>query len=105
MPDGAMLADPGGLIVWRRGFGSYLRQVDRIEYEALQELGRSGSFAALCAMLVEQLGEGDGVARAANLLAQWLTNGLIVMSEHEGPPKLPESGTWSTSAPTKLGVV
>ncbi len=77
-PDGAMLPEAGGLIAWRHGFGVYLRQLDPIDYDALLELGRSGSFVALCAALADRLGEEDGVARAASLLAQWLTSGLIV---------------------------
>lgn len=77
-PDGAMLSEAGGLIAWRNGFGVYLRQLDSIDYDALLELGRSGSFAALCVALTDRLGEEEGVARAAGLLAQWLTSGLIV---------------------------
>ncbi len=76
--DSVMLDEPGGLIVWRRGYSAYLRQVDAIEYAALQELARSGSFAALCTLLVEKLDEDAGVAQAAGLLMQWLSGGLIV---------------------------
>jgi len=77
-PEGEMLPEPMGLIVWRRGFRSYLRQVDRIEYDALMELRRNGSFAALCGLLIGQLGEANGVAKAADFLANWLGSGLIV---------------------------
>ena len=52
--------------------------MDGIEYDALLELGRSGSFATLCAMLADRLGEEAGVAKGADLLVQWLTSGLIV---------------------------
>ncbi len=76
--ESVMLDEPGGLIVWRRGYSAYLRQVDGLEYEALQEMGRSGSFVALCAQLVGKLGEDSGVAKAAEFLAQWLGGGLIV---------------------------
>ncbi|HLZ66532.1 MAG TPA: DNA-binding domain-containing protein [Aliidongia sp.] len=77
-PEGTMLVEAGGLIVWRRGFVSYLKQVDAIEYEAVLHLGRDGSFAALCGMLADRLGEADGVAKAGALLANWLGGGLIV---------------------------
>ncbi len=76
--DSVMLDAPGGLIVWRRGYSAYLRQVDAIEYAALQEIGRSGSFATLCTLLVDTLGEDAGVAQAASLLMLWLSGGLIV---------------------------
>jgi hypothetical protein len=77
-PEGEMLAEPGGLIVWRRQFISCLRQVDVLELEALLYLQENGSFAALCDMLVERLGDTDGVAKAGALLASWLGSELIV---------------------------
>jgi hypothetical protein len=77
-----MLVEAGGLIVWRRGFTSCLRQVDALECEALIHLQQNGSFAALCEMLVERLGDTDGIARAGALLAQWLGGELIVGAEH-----------------------
>ena len=40
-PEGEMLADPGGLIVWRRGFTSCLKQVDALEHEALLHLQKT----------------------------------------------------------------
>jgi hypothetical protein len=77
-PDSAMLEQPAGLLVWRRGYVSCLKQVDAIEREALLRLHDSGSFAGLCDWLVERLGEYDGVARAGELLAGWLASELIV---------------------------
>lgn len=85
-PEGEMLADPGGLIVWRQGFGTFLRQVDGVEYDALLEIGRDGRFAGLCALLADRLGEAEGVARAAGLLAGWLASGLVAAVEQETPP-------------------
>lgn len=78
VPESVMLDEPGGLIVWRRGYAAYLRQMDAVEYDALQELVRSGSFAALCTTLADRMGEEAGVAKAADLLVQWLGSGLIV---------------------------
>jgi hypothetical protein len=77
-PEGEMLAHPGGLIVWRRQFISCLRQVDALEHEALLHLQENGHFAALCDMLVERLGNTDGVAKAGELLAGWLGKELII---------------------------
>jgi len=76
-PEAEMLDQPGGLVAWRRGFVSCLRQVDALEYAALLHLQQHGSFAALCGMLAERLGEADGVARAGALLAGWLSSELI----------------------------
>lgn len=76
-PEAEMLAEPGGLIVWRRGFTSCLKQVDALEREALLQLQENGSFAALCDLLVERLGDTDGVEKAGALLANWLANELI----------------------------
>ena len=77
VPEGEMLAEPAGLVVWRRGFTSCLRQVDDIEYAALLHLQGNGSFAALCDMLAARLGEADGIGKAGSLLAAWLANELI----------------------------
>lgn len=77
VPEGEMLAEPAGLIVWRRQFTSCLRQVDALEFEALRHLQADGSFTALCELLVGRLGEADGVAKAAALLANWLGCELI----------------------------
>lgn len=82
-PESAMLAAPGGLLVWRRGFVSCLRGLDAIEYAALLHLQRDGSFAGLCALLVERLGEEQGIASAGALLADWLGSELITGVEHE----------------------
>jgi hypothetical protein len=76
-PEGEMLAQAGGLIVWRRGFASYLHTVDALEFEALMQMQENGSFNALCAMLVERLGESEGIAKAGALLANWIGSEFI----------------------------
>lgn len=77
VPEGNMLPEAGGLIVWRRGFTSYLQRVDAIEYEALLQVQQDGSFAALCDRLVARLGDAEGIERAGALLAAWLNRELI----------------------------
>ena len=77
-PESEMLDEPGGLIVWRRQFVSCLKRVDAVEYEALLHLQENASFATLCDLLVERLGDADGVAKAGALLAGWLGSELIV---------------------------
>lgn len=78
VPEGEMLAEPGGLMVWRRQFTSRLKPVDALEHEALLHLQQHGSFATLCDLLVERLGETEGVTKAGELLANWLGSELII---------------------------
>jgi hypothetical protein len=77
-PESEMLAERGGLLVWRRGYTAYLKQVEALEYEALLQLQADGSFAALCDWLAARCGEADGVAKAGELLAGWLAAELII---------------------------
>lgn len=77
VPEGEMLGAPGGLFIWRRQFTSRLKQVGALELEALLQLQQHGSFATLCDWLVERLGETEGVAKAGELLANWLASELI----------------------------
>ena len=77
VPQGEMLAQPAGLMVWRRGHACLLRQVDAIDHAALMQLRADASFAALCDMLVARLGEAAGIAKAGDLLAQWLGSDII----------------------------
>lgn len=81
--EGEMLAAPGGLLVWRRGFVSCLRALDAIEFAALTQLQREGSFVGLCAFLVERIGEEQGIASAGAMLADWLGSELITGVENE----------------------
>jgi hypothetical protein len=72
LPDSEMLAEPAGVIVWRKQFTVYLDAVDSLEYAALLQLQIDGSFAGLCGMLVERLGEEEGIAKAGALLVSWI---------------------------------
>jgi len=77
-PEGAMLEDPAGLIIWRTGFEVRVDQVSVAELTALDEMARHGGFADLCTMLADRHGEDEGIALAARLLSGWLERGLIV---------------------------
>lgn len=77
-PQSEMLGAPAGLVAWRQGFMSRPRQIDAIEHAALLWLHADGRFGALCDALVEQLGEEAGVARAGQLLAEWLGSGIVI---------------------------
>ena len=79
--------------VWRRQFVSCLKRVDASEYEALLRLHENESFATLCDLLVERLGDADGVAKAGALLAGWLGSELIVAGACltvAGSPPIPQ---------------
>lgn len=87
-PQGEMLAEARGTLIWRRGFTPYLKQIDQLELEALRFLLIDPSFAALCAMLAARLGEQAGIARAGELLAGWLGSELITGIGHTRPANL-----------------
>ncbi|WP_342050295.1 MULTISPECIES: DNA-binding domain-containing protein [unclassified Cupriavidus] len=84
-----MLPEPAALLVWRQDYTSCLRQVSMLEFEALAQLRRDGSFAALCDMLAERLGEDAGVAQAGAWLAGWIGSALIVTTPPEEEPSCP----------------
>jgi hypothetical protein len=77
-PEGEMLAQAGGLVVWRRGLTCRFRQVETLERDALLHVSVDGGFASLCEMLVARLGAENGVAKAGALLGEWLGAGLVV---------------------------
>jgi hypothetical protein len=64
-------------VVWRTGFTSRLKRVDAVAYAALCSLRDDDRFAALCDTLVQRLGEEDGVAKAGQLLAEWIGAGIV----------------------------
>jgi hypothetical protein len=76
-PESEMLPAAGALLVWRQGFVACLRALDPVEYAALSLMQSEGSFVGLCALLVERLGEEQGIASAGAMLADWLGSGLI----------------------------
>ena len=75
--------EPVAIIVWRQEFVSCFRLVDRHEAMAIRAVGDRSSFAALCASLVEKLGEQEGTQRAGAMLGQWLREGLIIAVSKE----------------------
>ena len=83
-PESRMLAQAGGVIAWRRGHVSCLRALEPLEFAALAHAHGDGSFNSLCDMLVDRLGESEGVARAGSLLAEWIGSELITGLDDEG---------------------
>jgi hypothetical protein len=81
-PEAAMRAEPQGMAVWRRGYVSSLRALAPLDFAALSQASGQGSFSALCGMLIAELGEAEGVAKAGALLADWIGSELITGLEH-----------------------
>jgi hypothetical protein len=77
-PAAERLTEPAALLVWRNGFTPCFRTVDGKEHMALRQIIADPSFAALCAAMVEQFGEAEGIAVAGACFAQWLGDGLLV---------------------------
>jgi hypothetical protein len=88
VPEGEMLDAPAGLIVWRTGFNCRVKQVDAVERAALAALREDDRFPSLCDMLVDRLGEDEGIARAGTLLADWLGAGIVVTVARGALPAL-----------------
>jgi hypothetical protein len=65
------------MIIWRQGYACRLKQVDIVESAALQSLRDDDRFASLCDLLAEHLGEEQGIARAGELLADWISAGIV----------------------------
>jgi hypothetical protein len=77
-PPVAHLPEPGAILVWRDGDAPRFRAVDQFERQALLGARAGMPFADLCSGMVEALGEEAGIARAGQLLGQWLADGLVV---------------------------
>jgi hypothetical protein len=72
-----LLPEPGAILVWRQDYVPRFRAIDQIEQQALLAARAGLSFANLCEAIVAAHGQEDGIARAGQLLGQWLADGLI----------------------------
>ncbi len=76
-PAAALLPAHAALMTWRQGEMSRFRIIDSAEQRGIL-LTRNGlSFGALCAQLVDEMGESEGVALAGGWLGNWLADGLL----------------------------
>lgn len=73
LPESEMLAETSGVVVWRQQFTVFLESVDALEYAAMLLIQKDGNFTGLCDMLVERLGEKEGIAKAGALLVNWIS--------------------------------
>jgi hypothetical protein len=64
-------------LIWRRDLKIYWRALQADEAEALESARSGASFGVLCELLCARVGETEAPMRAASLLRQWLTDGLV----------------------------
>ncbi len=77
-PLAVRLTEPASLAIWRDGFAPRFRTLMAEESVALTQVRDGETFGAVCAALVERLGEERGTATAGALLGQWLSDHMIV---------------------------
>jgi hypothetical protein len=78
-PDGVvpMYAEPTVFLIWREGLETAYRGVDPDEAWAIEEVGRGLAFGALCDGLTRFHDPAAAAGRAAQMLKQWLSDGLV----------------------------
>lgn len=69
------------MVIWRRDEKVLHRSMDRHEEAALALLSLGSRFDELCEWAAVEIGEDEAPARAAAWLAQWLSDGLLVVSD------------------------
>jgi len=77
-PMAKLLPEPATLLVWRKDLTPRFRTAEPGEARAIGLACTGANFGTICAALIEQLGEEDGVAAAGQLLGRWIGDGLIV---------------------------
>jgi hypothetical protein len=76
-PSAALLPEPATLAIWRHDLTPKFRTLTAEEATSLQHVHQGKTFGALCAALVEGLGEERAAALAGSLLGQWLSDRLV----------------------------
>jgi hypothetical protein len=71
------LAEPGEVLVWRRGQQPHFRSIGAVEAMALTHLQAGTGFAATCAALAGAFPERDTASEAGALLRRWLDDELL----------------------------
>ncbi len=56
---------------------SRFRAIDMAEHRAILRLRTGMSFAALCAQVVDEIGQQEGITITGTWLGQWLADGLL----------------------------
>jgi hypothetical protein len=76
-PPAALLLEPGCLAIWRDDLVPRFRTLTAEEATVLTQVCEGETFGAICAALVERLGEERGATTAGSLLGQWLSDHMI----------------------------
>ncbi len=76
-PAAEYLPEPAALLVWRQDEAFRFRILDASEQRAILVMRNGMSFAALCALLVDDMGDEAGIETAGAWLGQWLADGLL----------------------------
>ena len=76
-PPALPLAEPGELLVWRRGHQPHFRSLPALEAAALEALHAGLSFADTGARLAARFGEPDMAAQLGGLLRRWVDEELL----------------------------
>ena len=76
-PPVARLTERECIAIWRSNFTSKFRTLAGEEVAVLGQPREGLHFAALCATLVERLGQEQGLSIAGSMLGQWLADGMI----------------------------
>lgn len=78
------LAEPKHCVVWREGFKPVFMLLDDCEGASLAAMRGGASYGECCELLVERIGDERALARAGEMLARWIGEGLIVAVTAEG---------------------
>ena len=76
-PEAAPLAEPGDLLIWRRGHQPHFRSLQPLEAAALDGLNAGLGFAAVCTMLSESFQQADRAAEVGGMLRRWVDEELL----------------------------
>jgi hypothetical protein len=77
-PPMTQAAAPAHWLLWRENLTSYFRSLPKTEASMLDAARSGWPFGELCALLCEELGEGEAPVQAAALLRGWIGAGLII---------------------------
>ena len=77
-PASEKLAEPGWLLIWRKGWKPHFRTINALENAALTQLAQGTPFADVCTALINQFSETEAAIVAADSLRTWLEDELIV---------------------------
>ncbi len=72
---------PIGLLVWRRGFEVYYRQLQAPERAALETASKGASFQSVCEAFASCFDDGEPAAAISRMLARWLEDEILVRVE------------------------